>query len=344
MDPLAYFNTVRETFLQAEGAAGGPVSRSFSVAGSPIRLRFAGPALIPRIVPAMIHLQVPDNNPPDLEVCLWDSLSTGTRMPPPAWKVETRKPRGEIPGYNDGRVHTAFHQGTNSLSMLDRDSRLALFWVRDAAKVPYYETAAPIRTILHWWMSLLGKQLVHGGAVGTGERAVLFAGQGGSGKSTSALACLESDLLFLGDDYVVVSMSPSATVHSLYGMAKLNEDQLARFPGLVPLIDNLDRVGEEKALIRLGDRYPSRLARQLPLKAILVPEITHRPHTSYRRESPATGLSALAPTTLVQLPSASIGAFRTMASLARTVPTFVLELGEDVSQVPTVIRELLGAL
>ena len=54
----------------------------------------------------------------------------------------------------------------------------------------------------------LGKhkqQVVHAASVGTKDGAVLIVGKGGSGKSTSALACLNAGMYYLGDDYTLIS-------------------------------------------------------------------------------------------------------------------------------------------
>ena len=175
--PAAFFEQVYHTFQQAERLAGGSVDRLYTIGGYTIQLRFAGPVLIPFITPALEHLAAKPGSAPVLTVCLWDSVSTGTKTPPPPWSADDYIARGEIRGYNNDHIHTVFHVGAGVLSMLDTRQDLALHWVRDARQFPYYESAAPLRAILHWWMRNHGRQLVHGGAVGTSMGGVLLAGK-----------------------------------------------------------------------------------------------------------------------------------------------------------------------
>ena len=78
-------------------------------------------------------------------------------------------------------------------------------------------------------MEASGRQLVHAAAVGTDEGALLITGRGGVGKSTTALACLEAGMQFLGDDYVVVGLDPEPQVYRLYGSAKLTSNSSSAF-------------------------------------------------------------------------------------------------------------------
>src|SRR5205823_136180 len=80
----------------------------------------------------------------------------------------------------------------------------------------------PLRHILHLWLASRGVQFVHAGAVGRPSGGCLIVGKSGSGKSTSTLATLGSELLYAGDDYVGVSVTTGgAHVHSIYGCGKL---------------------------------------------------------------------------------------------------------------------------
>lgn len=53
---------------------------------------------------------------------------------------------------------------------------------------------------------------------------------------------------------------------------------------------------------------------------------------------------ALAPSTLLQLPSTGSGSFQTLAQLVRTVPCFRLNLGTRIETIPPAIRALLAGL
>jgi len=187
----------------------------------------------------------------------------------------------------------------------------------------------------------LPQQPIHAGAVGRPDGGVLIAGRNGSGKSTSTLACLHSDLRFAGDHYVLVRVDPEPYVFSLYSTAKLEPHDLGRFPKLKPMVNNHGRLTSEKALIFLHDHAPGEIVRGFPLRAILLPRVTGRRDTRLERTTPAAALMALAPTTLVHLQGASQEAFGKLARLARKLPVYTLEAGTDLSQIPVVILELL---
>jgi hypothetical protein len=299
--------------------------------------------LVPLITPALEHLATRASSAPALTICLWDSDSTGVeKPPPPPWSWDECTARGEVERYNDGRIHTAFHAST--LSMLDVDLDLGIYWVRDASQLTHTESGSPLLRIFHWWMRCHRKQLVHAGAVGTVEGGVLLIGKGGSGKSTTCLLCLESALLYLGDDYCLVSIDPSPYAHSLYSSGKVDAQDINRFPFLKPALSNPDRLDKEKALYFLGARFPEKIANGFPLWAILLPRVTGLPKTKLTKVSASAGLLALAPSTIFQLPGAGDQAFKVLGDLVRQVPSYTLEVGTDLSQIPNIILNLLSEL
>jgi hypothetical protein len=340
--PVAFFKTVYQTFQRAEQVAGGSIDRFYTIGGHTIQLRFAGPALIPFITPALEHLRAELGSTPALTVCLWDSVSTHTEMPPPPWSADDYIARGEIRGYRSNHIHTVFHVGAGVLNMLDTRQDLALYWVRDAHQLPYYESAAPLRAIWHRWMRNYGRQLVHGGAVGTSRGGVLLAGRGGSGKSTTTLACLSSELAYVGDDYCLLDTDTSPYVYSLYNSAKLDADSVQQFPHLAPAISNADRLDTEKALLFLNGFHSVKIASGFPIRTILLPHITHLSETRFKKASPAASLAALAPSTIFQSAGADRKDFQNLGAFVRKVPSYVLELGTDVSGICNVILDLLS--
>ncbi len=351
-DPVAFFATAYQTFEQATYATGGWLERFYSIGGHTVRLRFAGPTLLPQMTRALEHLSTRPIPVPSLTICLWDDASTHTIMPPPPWLgyvaynpqgdtriVYTR--RGDVRGFNNDRVYTAYNWGADVLNVLDKDLGLAVYWTRDARRLPSYETSAPLRTILHWWVNQHGYQFVHGGAVGTTDRGVLLAGKGGSGKSTTALACLNSCLVYLGDDYCLVKVDPAPYAYSVYSSAKLDADNIHRLPHLLPALSNAHHLDTEKAVFYLHPRFQDKMVCGFPICAILLPRISGRPETRLVPASPLDGLKALALSTMSQLARAGQTSIQLMHRLAHQVPCIHLELGTDLSRIPEVILRLL---
>lgn len=352
-DRIAFFQAVYEGFQRAAKAVQGTVDYFYNIAGHTICLRFAGKALVPQLTPAFAHLEAEPVLKPALTVCLWDTASTHTRMPLLVSSLvhflrlrwwELMDSRRQIKGYNDHRIRSAFHLGPDILSLLDVGQNLAVYWVMDAAQIPYYERGYPLQTILNWWTASHGHQYIHAAAVGTLAGGLLLAGKGGCGKSTTALACLDSDLKFASDDYSLVAIDPMPRVYSLYNTAKLKGlEDIERFPLLAPMISNVDRLNEEKAMLFLYEHHQEKMVSEFPLRAILLPQITGRLETKLRPVKPVAALRALAPSTILQLPGTGQEAFRLMSSLVKQVPCHVLELGTEISRIPEVIIGLLNS-
>jgi hypothetical protein len=340
-NPSEFFDQIYTSFKQAEATVGETVDQFYAIAGFTIRLRFAGHALVSRLTSALAHLAQVSEQTPDLTICLWDSTSTKTPIPPPPWQGGQLQQRGEILGFNTDRFLTAFQWGANALSLLDLQENLGIYWVNNAQQLPYWESGSPLRTILHSWLSQRNVQMVHAGAVGLPSGGVLLVGKGGSGKSTTALCCLESDLFYAGDDYVAVSPHPVPHVYSLYNTGKKRANDIDRLPTLKPLITNQERLETEKALYFLYEHFPEQIISGFPLKAILIPRITGGLDTSLTKVSTVTALTSLVPSTIKQLPNAGQTACHLITQVAQATPCYSLNLGTDLQQIPRIILGLL---
>jgi hypothetical protein len=348
---LAFFQFVYALHKKAERNVGETQDRFFNIGERPVRLHFVGNGLVSALTPALAHLEIPPTDKPELNVLLWDSASSGTVIPAilsryfdslGEWWIYLDR-RGEIKELSNDRIHTAYHLGPNIFSIIDLEKNLALYWVKDALALPYYEIGSPLRTILHWWADQGAFQFVHGGAVGLQTGGVLLVGKGGSGKSTTALACLEAGMLYASDDYCLIKTDPEPFVFSVYNTAKLHGDiDLERFPHLSPLVSNKSRLEKDKAMVFLHEHFPEQVSRGFPIKAILMPLITHEKETRLKPATAGATLFALAPSTLFQLPGAGSAAIKTMSKLVRHVPAYILEIGTDVSKIPSVVLDLLS--
>ncbi len=278
-------------------------------------------------------------------------MATGTRLPLLIGSLvellrlhwtEYLGPRKEIKVYDSDQIRSNFHIGPNILSLLDRQQNLAYYWIEDAQDIPYWEKGSPLQTILNWWTTEHQCQYVHAGAVGTPGGGVLLAGKGGAGKSSTALACIDSSLVYASDDYCLVTNNPAPYVYSLYNTAKLKgQADLERFPRLAPLINNIDRLGLEKAMLFLHQHYPKKIVQGFPIKAVLIPQVTGKLDTKLRPTTAGAALRSLAPSTMFQLAGTGQIALQMMSSLVKQVPCYVLELGTDMVQIPEVILHLL---
>ncbi|MEM6450517.1 MAG: serine kinase [Cyanobacteria bacterium P01_D01_bin.105] len=359
-DREVFFEAMRCGFEQAVQAT-NVQERFYKIGGYSICLRFAGEAMLKQIAPAIAHLEIPEIAQPDLKICLWDNQSTQTQLPGLMsvfirlfhwyWhehldgRQNVKALCSNHESLEENRFSARLNIGANVFSMLDQQQNLAMYWIEDVADLPYWEKGSPLQSILNWWLSARARQYVHAAAVGLETGGVLIAAKGGSGKSTSALACLNSPLKYASDDYCLISTDPTPYVYSLYSSAKLKgATDFARFPELAALCSNSEQLKDEKALFFLHKHYPEKIVSGFPLRAILVPRITGEPNTHLKRITAIHALSALAPSTLLQLSGTGKQAFANMSQLVKQLPCYSLELGTDILQIPLVILELLQSL
>lgn len=344
VDPRAAFAAFHQAFDLARTRAGKTVERDFRIGGHLVRMRFAGVGLVAPLTAPFSHLAVPGEGEPDLVIGVWDSSSTATELPVGAGDLEEHH-QSAMPGSlaSDG-IFRSYSRPDPGLSMLDLAASQALYWLPDATQVPYEDRSAPFRGILNWWMSHHGRQFVHGAAVGTDRGAVLLVGRGGSGKSTTALSSLIRGMLYVGDDYCLLSMDGAPRAHSLYSTAKLHGRNLARLPELREFVINADRLGSEKGVLLLNERFSEQIVERLPLVAVVVPEVARVAIPELKACSRAGALAALAPSTLLQLSSARPQALRTMADLIRSLPPFSLSLSTDLAANADTLRDLIDRL
>lgn len=335
-----YFFEAKSAFDVAADKT-GRVTRYFNVGPLKLVMHFAGQALLERLTRAFKHIEAQDGQGTELlHVYCFDSASTGTKVPPPPWPATAYGPKGHIVGYNTDRVHSLYQPGLDILNLYHRDMNEAVYWVDSQDTIPYWESSFPMRGILHWWS--LGKpfQLMHAAAVGLPEGGVLLAGKSGSGKSTTSLCCLYSNLQYISDDYILAGLTPPH-VYSLYSTAKLVPDNLQRFPQMKEAISNKGRLEDEKALFYLAECMPHKIERNLPLKGILLPRVTGMVDTTLSAATSAEALFALAPTTVMHLEGGSREAFDKMGQLSKNLPCAWLNLGTDLNQIPRAIENYI---
>ncbi len=337
--PVAYFDEVLHGFNAAVQRA-GRIDRYYGLGGYSVRLCFAGEALLPLFSSALAHVATAPTAP-NLTICLWDTVSTGVALPQTPWR-EHYAFRGEVEGYNTDRIYTVFEHESCGLSILDAARDAAVLWVDAPRRIPYWVRGSPLRTILHWWLGLNGRQLAHSAAVGTSDGGLLITGKSGSGKSTTALTCLEAGFLYAGDDYVIVRAEPEPYVFGLYNTAKVVSDRLSDFPRLAACVDNPDRPDTDKALVFINGAHEAQLSAGFPLKAVFVPRLTGLRDTAVRKASAALSLAALAPTTIFAHPRGGEAELRFLAALVRKLPAYILECGTELSQIPDVISRFLA--
>jgi hypothetical protein len=315
-------------------------SHELCLADQHIRLNFVGSSLVPFILPAISHLCQHIETKPDFEIYLLDLQSTDIPMMDCPWDWE--KKGNEYIACSDNRFTLVYQPDISLLHLIDFQRKESICWFREKENIPYYERAAPLRFIFDRWLSRAGHHLVHGAALAIGDKAVLLAGKGGMGKSSSAMACLtfDQDLSYLSDDFCLYSPQPTHTVHCLYNSIKLCEDMMHHFSHLPSGFFTPD-YPQPKNLIFIKDHYPDRVCRSAKVKALLLPRISEVSKTEVVPATPTEALLALAPSSLFTLSKKGPTTFESFAQLVRKIPAFWLEISRDLSSIPVAIRKVI---
>ncbi|HEX2833811.1 MAG TPA: hypothetical protein VHW00_12435 [Thermoanaerobaculia bacterium] len=325
--PLTQQLEIEDVFAVA-AARLGVYEDHLSIAGLHVQLRFAGDRLRTRLLPALTHrITVPRD--PDATILIYDCASARIEKPAVPWRAEDVGVRGEV--QLDDALRVSLFAPSGALSVFDASRNLGIFTVGDAIGLPSYERAAPFRTLLHWLLESRNCRLAHAAAVATDRGGALLAGRGGSGKSTTALLCATAGLRYAGDDYVGITAAP-ATAHALYSSAKIDATSAALLPGVALHIDPRENEKGVALLTEVADSFP--------IRALVLPRVTGGT-SRLRRASGAEALRALAPTTVFQLPGNDGATFAWMATLARTIPAFALDLGDDREQIPALVQRAI---
>ena len=143
VEQKAFFDRVYERTLEAQRARGA-IEHFFDVAGTKVRLRFAGDRLVRELVPALEHLRAAPSAQADVTFNIWDSETTGVEMPPPPCDRTHFTDRGDFWGFNSERFRTAFHWFDYSVNLMDRHSKTAVYWVQTGNTLPYWTKASPL--------------------------------------------------------------------------------------------------------------------------------------------------------------------------------------------------------
>lgn len=339
VDVAAFFEAAWERFEQA--AQDGVQREMRCIAGVPIALEFAGTGLTEPLLPALDHH--PRDGEAQFRVGLWDTASTGIEAPPPLVSRGYFNFKGEVWAHTDPRYRLAFHYGSFSLKLADLQTRRALYWVRDPARLPLWERAAPLRSILHWILPLHGRHFLHAAAVGIDGRAVLMPGAGGAGKSSTALSCLLDGMDFLGDDYVALQWEPEPRVHNLYATAKVGVSQREHFAALDGDFVREPAPDFDKLVAWLHPRWSRQLAASLPVSCVLLPEVSGGPDTALGPVDRLRVERAASQVVTGHLPGTGLDSLASCVRLSRELPHAALLLGHRRDSVAPAVRRALGS-
>jgi hypothetical protein len=258
------------------------------------------------------------------------------------WAPEDIREQGQVRGYNTIRLATNFNIDSLTLTMVDLERGIGIWWRPVEDPMPLYERAAPLRHIFNAWFEKRGLHFVHGAAVGNENGCLVLAGGGGSGKSTTALACMLNGLDYIADDYLLLqSVDSQLMAHSVYCSAKTAETSIALMPHLFEHITNPDQWLQEKALLYLSEIPDTRLTGSMTVRAIAIPTVSGNVESSFSPLSKSKALLALAPSTIFQQPGTGANRFDFLSRIVRDIPCFSLSVGSDLRALTDMIISIL---
>ena len=347
-DPAAaVVAAMAEAFEQAVGRPSpGTRGEWYRFGGQPLHLRIAGDALHETMARAFAHLRVGL-----VARARADRLALGRRgdgrsvsgAQPQRGLSPTRRPSGRAwsPARPDDCV--IGYQSHATTTIYDRATRRVIGWVDAADRLSLFERGKPLQSLLFAWQLDEGIAPIHAGLVARGGRGVLFGGVGGSGKTTTALLCLAAGFEYLGDDYAGLPASVGAEPRgfSYYLSSWLEPDHAQRFPWLLQYAQR-GTAGEDKLLVPASAIPGARFPESVEIVAIALPRVTGRRETAHRPATMGEAVFRLAPSSILQLPFVRGRlALDRLTELASRVPSYWLELGTDLPEIPRHVGRLL---
>ena len=276
------------------------------------------------------------NRLPDLTIDLWDASATDQAMPVLTGDVVLK-------GSADGRY--VGDDRAHSRQWLDFETSHIVGVVESTNQLQIDELARPCQKLLSAWLMERGVQFIHSGMVAYEGCGALFVGRGGSGKSTCSVACLQAGLDYLGDDFIgLATNARSPVAEGLFASALLGRDHLQRFPSLAGLDTPTGNPADVKTALFLDNLSGSRFLSKSPISAIVLPRVIGTGPTFLEPASKGKALLALAPSSVMYLPRPEKQALDPLSELVSAVPSFWLNLGAQVQEIPERVREMLASL
>jgi hypothetical protein len=335
--PRAYFQEASAAFSRARQASGFGKDVLLRLGGMTFRLRFADDISWRLILPSLAHHLVEEDARADWTIHLWDDASTHSAMEAPTPVMLQSRHRECVAILSDDRHQAYYQEWMGTLSVVDREGEAYVCYL-NAAELPMYEKAAPMRQVFNTALNARGRQIVHAAALGSSRGSFLLAGAARSGKSTLAVQCLLDGFGFQSDDLCLLSQDSPPQTWNLYNVAKLREDSLGRIPPDLPLVRFTEGT-ETKYFFHVHEVRPGSILPAAPLKAVLIPQITTDPVSRLVPAARLDAMRALVPWSLSEIPASDNLGVKIMLKALGQVPAYTLHLGSDPQQTLALLRE-----
>ncbi|MCX6093844.1 MAG: hypothetical protein NTY63_03360 [Candidatus Bipolaricaulota bacterium] len=313
------------------------------LAGMSVRLQVVGRDLADALGMALRHLVVArgDGRVPDLAIAAWDERISEIAAPADAGSLWTTDEGGVILG--DAEDRTVGHIRDGVELWLERDAAGLWGSARDGTNIGLQNRGKPFHAPLLVWHADHDVPVMHGALVGCDGAGLLLVGQGGTGKTTAAMACFLDGFDFLGDDYIAIEEPATRTYvgHSLYDSVWLTRDGEARLPGLAQYAEPPIPTGAPKRLVHAAAVHPERTPRAVRIRGVVCTALADGAAPAISPTTGAKALLAMAPTSTLRLPVTGARLMDRMAAVAETLPCYELRVGGDLASLPGLLRGVL---
>lgn len=222
-------------------------------------------------------------------------------------------------------------------SIFDRKLSRGIQLRHSSSQKPPWETGGPLRIFIHWHLAKLSRPLIHAGSLAVGNTGVLIAGPGGSGKSSTVISGIFSELGSVGDDYISVEINSQILLRPVFKIMKVDPARLLA----IGIKTTADLNWQNKVELNFSELSRGLTNNLIEAKALLLPKICNRKKSRLLRASSKQAFLSLTPSAMSQLPGDWDHLFRSGAEISRRLPCYVLELGVDPKEIAVCIKSFI---
>jgi hypothetical protein len=227
------------------------------------------------------------------------------------------------------------------LYAIDLAAKRGIAWLPKGDAPPWIRSR-PAISLIHAMMHETPWCAVHAAAVGSTDGFTLIAGEGHSGKTTAALACVNAGWRYAGDDFVAVN-SATGDIEPLFCSARLRPALVETFHDLVgattPVSDFNGELRHELSLAGLGERIGGGR-----LRALFIPRRRGAVTPEFIPARQSDAFRALLPTTAYELPGWPNVIADKVAKIAGLAPVFFADTGTTPADIPAAFADQLQRL
>ncbi len=341
---LVYFGKMALAFEEALISFPDLLSISYyRFAGFSVRIRCVGNKISVMHERVFKHLMLEDVNTSeknfDLTIDLWDQIEIKFPCPVDLISEESLKLR-TVTASADSRIVT--DQDINTSLFFDRKEKRIIASFLSADEMNNYDLSKPFNRLLALWYRDMNVDVIHSSMISKNNKGILFLGEGGSGKTTSALSCLVDGFNYLGDDHIGLTEVNNVFIgHSLYASALIYKNHFRQFPQLQEFELQKNMQPDLKSIIYFSNGYLNKIDNYAEIAVLLLPRVVNSKHTDFRKAGKGETLLAVAPSSLRLQISPNKKAFDTISKLVDRTPSYWIYVGNDLDEIPKCVNEII---